>query len=171
VSVDAPAVYYTSDLLGNPPPYVVYVTVTNFNSFAIPKLQVSAVRLFSSVTLISKPAQANYSTTTILGLGLVVNIFNLPPQGTVSLSYQFPGFYSSNAPPFILNDFTVDLITKGGSKITFTGSATTDVQGAVEWLFLSGVGLMAGGRALERYLRRRRKCRAEAPDSLDVQSS
>jgi hypothetical protein len=67
----------------------------------------------------------------------------------------------------------VSTYANGNQEIRdFSASATTAVvSGAVEWLFLAGVGLLGGGRALERYRRRRRKRRAEAPDSLDVQSS
>jgi hypothetical protein len=158
VTVNAPDVYYTSPLIR--PPYFVQVTVTNVNSFAIPSLRVTSVSVPNSpenVTVLSKPAQTSYSTTNDMRLGLVLNIFNMPAQGTVSLSYQFPGPQTCTLASG--STFSVDTYAKDGTKIeTFSASATTSVvRGEVEWLFLAGVGLLAGGRALERYLRRRRK--------------
>jgi hypothetical protein len=173
VRTRAPDVYYTSPVLF--PSYSVWVTVTNVNSFAIPRLQVMVDEnvlgpTASDNVTISKPVQTTYSTSSGTK-GPVVDIFNLPSQGTVSISYQFPGLSDGDKPPVI--DFNVDLYTNGGAKFkTFPVSATTAVvRGEVEWLFLAGVGLLAGGRALERYLRRRRKRRAEASDSVDEQSS
>jgi hypothetical protein len=170
VGVNAPDVYYTTigKLLN--PPYLLQVTVKNVNSFAIQHLAVTSTSLVGpdNVTVPSKPAQTTYSTNTT---GSVVDIFNLPAQGTISLSYQIP-------PPddpgnSVVNGFSVVAdIGSSGMTRTFVASATTAFKsGAVEWLFLAGLGLLAGGRALERYLRRRRKRQADAADLLDVQSS
>jgi hypothetical protein len=166
VRVDAPDTYR----VGTNQPFLVQVTVTNVNSFAIPQLQVISTSIPpDSVTVVSKPAQTSSSTVTSNKGNIVANIFNLPAQGTVTLSYEFP---MPGAATSVASKFDVYVPDSNTVIPMFTGSATTNVvKGAVEWLFLAGVGLLAGGRALERYLRRRRKRRAEAPDSLDVQSS
>jgi hypothetical protein len=153
--------------------YFVQVTVANVNSFTIPQLQVThgvVGRLPDKVTGVTTPSQSSYSITS--NPDLVVNIFNLPPQGTVSIFFEFPAPSAGDAPA-AKNSFSVSTYANGGQKIRdFSGTSTTAVvSGAVEWLFLAGLGLVAGGRALERYLRRRRKQRAEGPDSVDEQSS
>jgi hypothetical protein len=168
VRVYAPETYYLGVLNS---PYDVQVMVTNVNSFPIPRLQVANIDLFpTALNVVSIPARASYSIKGTMG-GPYVDIFSLPAQGTVVLSFQFP---VPSAPGNVTHNFSVYTYDNNGNELmtSFSNSATTSVlNGAVEWPFLAGLALLAGGPALERYLRRRRKRRAEALDPPESESS
>jgi hypothetical protein len=169
VTVHAPDIHYLAGVFNLP--YVVQVVVTNVNSFSIPRMQVASTFHYAAdLRVVSLPARASYSIAAT-NEGPYVDIFNLPAQGTVVLSFLFPVPSSSG---ILANRFSVDTFGNTGNEAikSFSNCATTSfLNGAVEWPCLAGLALLAGGPALERYLRSRRKRRAKALDPPESESS
>jgi hypothetical protein len=169
VKVDAPFTAHTPS-----GPMQVMVTVKNVNSFAIPELHVTPnCTVVPNDVIVTAKSASTSATTTTGPTGPVVTIRNLPAQGTVKLSYSI---YVTNRIGAQTHEFTVATFGLDGNPVrAFSGSASTSVTqqqvSAVDWPLLAGLGLLAGGRALERYLRRRRKRQEEAADAPHSQSS